>query len=115
MSKEPTEREVLDELLNIERHEDRMLTSVVKLIETNERLSQRINNLTWVMLALTWVTVIISIPNTLATFFGIPKVSEAFQIEIILISVLISVIIPVVFLLVLGFDLRKMMRAHPKK
>jgi Mg2+ and Co2+ transporter CorA len=107
--------EVFDELLNIEKHEDVMLTSMVKLIETNERLSQRINNLTWVMLALTWITVIISIPNTLATFFGIPKVSEAFQIEIIVVSVLISVIIPVVFLLAVGFDLRKMLRAHPER
>jgi len=115
MNRKNAGEEVFDELLNIEKHEDVMLTSMVKLIETNERLSQRINNLTWVMLALTWVTVIISIPNTLATFFGIPKVSEAFQIEIIVTSVLISVVIPVVFLLVVGFDLRKMLRAHPEK
>nr|MDO8134422.1 hypothetical protein [Candidatus Njordarchaeum guaymaensis] len=115
MSRKHAGNEVLDELLNIERHEDMMLTSIVKLIETNERLSERINSLTWIMLALTWITVIISVPNTLATFFGIPKVSDVFQVEIIVIAVLISIMIPAAFLLIAGFDLRKIMKASQPK
>jgi len=87
-----------------------MISSMVKLIDTNEKLSERINRLTWIMLVLTWITLIVSIPNTLATFFGIPKVSEMLRVEIIAVSMIISIILPVAILLFVGSDLQKMLK-----
>ena len=81
---------LLGELLKIEKHEDRMITAMVKLSASNERLNQRLTGLTWVMLALTWITFVISVPNTLATVFGIPKVSEALSLEIMIAVLIIS-------------------------
>jgi len=104
--KKESDRDLWDELLKIEKHEDRMLTSMVRLIKSNERLGERINRLTLIMLILTWITLIISIPNTLATFFGIPKISEALRLEMIVISLAISIILPMVFLLAVGFELQ---------
>lgn len=80
---------MLRELLNIEKHEDRMITAMVKLSASNERLNERLTGLTWVMLALTWITFVISVPNTLATVFGIPRVSQVLSLEV-MIAVLIT-------------------------
>jgi len=110
VSQNPDERKILGELLEVEKHEDTMISSMVKLIETNEMLAERINRLTWIMLVLTWITLIISISNTLATFFGIPKVSEMLKVEIIAASMIISIILPVTVLLFVGSDLRKMLK-----
>ncbi|MEM2896948.1 MAG: hypothetical protein QW265_02385 [Candidatus Bathyarchaeia archaeon] len=96
-----------DELLRLEKHEDEMITSMVRLMKANEELNERINRLTLIMLILTWITLIISIPNTLATFFGIPKISEILELEVIVSSVIVSTIVPIVTLLWIGFDLRK--------
>jgi hypothetical protein len=81
---------LLGELLKIEKHEDRMITAMVKLSASNERLNQRLTGLTWVMLALTWITFVISVPNTLATVFGIPKVSQVLSLEAMIAVLIIS-------------------------
>ena len=83
------EKRLLEELLRIEKHEDRMITAMVKLAASNEKLNRRLASLTWIMLALTWITFVIAIPNTLATIFGIPKVSQVLSLEV-MIGVLIA-------------------------
>jgi len=98
-----------DELLKIQKHEDRMFASMLRLIKTNEKMSERINRLTAIILILTWVTLIISIPNTLATFYGIQKVNEILKFDVIVSTLIISLILPIIILLWVGFDLRKIM------
>ncbi|MEM3501993.1 MAG: hypothetical protein QXH16_06315, partial [Candidatus Bathyarchaeia archaeon] len=71
-----TINEFLDRLVKIEKHEDKMITSMVRLIESTEKLNRRIEGLTWIMLVLTAITFIVSIPNTVATIMGIPRVSD---------------------------------------
>ena len=88
-----SEDELLKELLKIERHEDRMITAMVKLTASNETLNKRLARLTWVMLALTWVTFVIAIPNTLATIFGIPKVSQVLSLELMATILIVSTIL----------------------
>jgi hypothetical protein len=48
--------------------------------------------LTWVMLVLTWITFIVAIPNTLATIFGIPKVSEALGVEVMIFALITATV-----------------------
>jgi hypothetical protein len=82
------EETLLKELLSIEKHEDRMITAMVKVTASNESLNRRLTGLTWVMLALTWVTFIIAVPNTLATIFGIPKINESLPIEVMTLTLI---------------------------
>ncbi|MBS7626410.1 hypothetical protein KEJ51_05145 [Candidatus Bathyarchaeota archaeon] len=93
-----TINEFLDRLVKIERHEDKMITSMVRLIESTEKLNRRIEGLTWIMLVLTAITFIISIPNTVATIMGIPRVSDIVSVEIILLSITLSAIVPVLLI-----------------
>jgi len=81
---------LLKQLLKIERHEDRMITAMVRLTTSNERLNRRLAGLTWVMLTLTWITFVIAIPNTLATIFGIPRVSQNLSLEVMVAALTIS-------------------------
>jgi len=94
LTHEPTEERLLTELLKIEKHEDRMITAMVKLAASNENLNKRLASLTWVMLALTWITFVIAIPNTLATVFGIPKISEALGLEMIVLALIVATVGP---------------------
>ena len=89
---EEREERVLQELLKIETHEDQMIAAMVQFGGSTEKLNRRLAGLTWVMLALTWVTFIVAIPNTLATFFGIPKVSETLGLEMMVSILIISTI-----------------------
>lgn|GEM_PF-5841955 len=93
-----TINEFLDRLIKIEKHEDKMITSMVRLIESTEKLNKRIEGLTWIMLVLTAITFIISIPNTVATIMGIPKVSDIISVEIIILSIILSVAIPMILI-----------------
>ncbi len=96
MTREPAEEGLLKELLKIEKHEDRMITAMVKLTTSNEKLNKRLAALTWVMLALTWITFIIAIPNTLATIFGIPKISEVLGLEVIVLALVVASVGPLI-------------------
>ena len=89
---EEREERLLRELLTIEKHEDQMIAAMVQFGASTERLNKRLAGLTWVMLVLTWVTFIVAIPNTLATFFGIPKVSETLGLEMMVSILIISTI-----------------------
>jgi hypothetical protein len=89
---EEREERLLRELLTIEKHEAQMIAAMVQLGGSTERLNRRLAGLTWVMLALTWVTFIVAIPNTLATFFGISKVSEALSLEVMVSILIISTV-----------------------
>ncbi|MEM2943026.1 MAG: hypothetical protein QXT81_06350 [Candidatus Bathyarchaeia archaeon] len=91
--------EFLSELIKIEKHEDKMITSMVKLIESTERLNRRLESLTWLMLVLTAITFVISIPNTVATIIGIPRVSDIVSVEIILALIAISAITPLLLVI----------------
>ncbi len=92
MSEDSHEERLLKELLRIERHEDRMITAMVQLTASNEKLNRRLAGLTWVMLILTWITFVIAIPNTLATIFGIPRVSEMLSVEMMAAALIISTV-----------------------
>lgn len=70
-----------------------MITAMVKVAASNENLNRRLTALTWVMLALTWVTFIIAVPNTLATVFGIPKINESLPIEVMTYALIGSTLI----------------------
>lgn len=87
---EERQESLLRELVNIEKHEDHMIAAMVRLTTSNEKLNKRLAGLTWVMLALTWITFIVAIPNTLATIFGIPKVSESVGLEVMISTLIIS-------------------------
>jgi len=89
---EERQERLLRELLKIETHEDRMIAAMVQLGASSERLNRRLAGLTWVMLVLTWVTFIVAIPNTLATIFGIPKVSETLGLEVMISALITSTV-----------------------
>jgi len=89
---EEREERLLRGLLKIEKHEDQMIAAMVQFGASTERLNRRLAGLTWVMLVLTWVTFIVAIPNTLATFFGIPKVSETLGLEVMVSILVISTV-----------------------
>ncbi|MBS7651485.1 MAG: hypothetical protein QXN62_08055 [Candidatus Bathyarchaeia archaeon] len=93
-----TINEFLDRLVKIEKHEDKMITSMVRLIESTEKLNRRIEGLTWIMLVLTAITFIVSIPNTVATIMGIPRVSDIVSVEIIILSIILSAAIPMLLI-----------------
>jgi len=90
VSEESHEETLLRQLLKIEKHEDRMITAMVQLTASNERLSRRLAGLTWIMLVLTWITFVIAIPNTLATIFGIPKISQVLGLEVMIATLIVS-------------------------
>ena len=92
MAEDSVERKLLKELLKIEKHEDRMITAMVRLTVSNEKLNRRLAGLTWIMLALTWITFVIAIPNTLATIFGIPKVSQVLGLEVMVGALIASTV-----------------------
>lgn len=102
MKKDLREEVLLKELLKIEKHEDRMITAMVKVSASNERLNERLTNLTWVMLALTWITFVISIPNTLATVFGIPRVSQILSLEVMMAVLIVSTVGALLLVMVPG-------------
>ncbi len=89
---EERQERLLKKLLAIERHEDEMMRAMVQLGASSERLNKRLAGLTWVMLVLTWTTFIVAIPNTLATIFGIPKISEAVGLEVIVLALVLSTV-----------------------
>lgn len=99
MSKRTDEERLLRELLKIERHEDRMITAMVNLTVSSERLNRRLTALTWVMLVLTWITFVIAIPNTLATIFGIPRVSEVVGLGVMIATLIISTVAALVLVM----------------
>ena len=89
---EEREEALLQRLLEIEKHEDRMMSAMVQVGASTEKLNRRLAGLTWVMLMLTWITFIVAIPNTLATIFGIPKVSEMLGVEIMVLVLTLSTV-----------------------
>lgn len=105
MGRDSHEEILLRDLLKIERHEDRMITAMVRLTASNEKLNERLTALTWVMLALTWITFVISVPNTLATIFGIPKVSEILGLEVMVAALAISTATALVLVMIPSFTL----------
>jgi hypothetical protein len=105
LGRDSHEEILLRDLLKIERHEDRMITAMVRLTASNEKLNERLTALTWVMLALTWITFVISVPNTLATIFGIPKVSEILGLEVMMAALAISTATALVLVMIPSFTL----------
>ncbi len=89
---EERQEQLLEKLLKIERHEDQMIAAMVQLGSSSERLNRRLASLTWVMLVLTWITFIVAIPNTLATIFGIPKISEALGVEVMIFTLIAATV-----------------------
>lgn len=120
VSEDSHEETLLKELLKIEKHEDRMITAMVHLTASNEKLNERLTALTWVMLALTWITFVISVPNTLATIFGIPKVNEMLGLGVMVAALVISTATALVLVIMPGSTLslssmRKRMKSGPRR
>jgi len=102
VSEDTSEQKLLRDLLAIEKHEDRLMSVMVQLMASNERLNRRLGILTWLMLILTWITLIISVPNTLATIFGIPQVSKVLGVEVMIAVLVISTICASLLLILPG-------------
>ena len=105
MGEDSSEEKLLRDILTIEKHEDRMITAMVQLMASSERLNRRLGVLTWIMLILTWITFIIAIPNTLATIFGIPKVSDVLGLELMTTILIVATIGALLLLVHPGFGL----------
>jgi len=87
-------RHLVDRIKGVRRETD-VLRTKCDIIETR-KLNQRIELLTKVMAILTVVGLIISVPNTVATVFGIPAVSNLFSFDLIIELTIISGIIAIV-------------------
>jgi len=105
MSEEFHEEKLLRQLLEIEKHEDPMITAMVQLTASNERLNRRLAGLTWIILVLTWITFVIAIPNTLATIFGIPKISQVLGLEVMIATLVVSTASALILVILPGSDL----------
>ncbi len=86
-------RHLVDRIKGVRRETD-VLRTKCDIIETR-KLNKRIELLTKVMAILTVVGLIISVPNTVATVFGIPAVSALFSFDLIIELTIISGIIAV--------------------
>lgn len=76
------------------------VTDAVSAYHSNVSLksNQIISKLTTVMLILTVVSTVAVFPNTIATMFGIPKISDIVEEEVIVISIIASTAIPLLIL-----------------
>mgnify|MGYP006285728897 CR=1 FL=1 len=81
-------RHLVDRIKGVRRETD-VLRTKCDIIETR-KLNKRIELLTKIMAVLTVVSLIISVPNTVATFYGIPTIGEAADIGVILWLLLVS-------------------------
>jgi len=86
-------RHLVDRIKGVRRETDSLRTKC-DIIETR-KLNKRIELLTKVMAILTVVGLVISVPNTVATVFGIPAVSALFSFDLILELTIISGIIAI--------------------
>ena len=81
-------RHLVDRMNGVRREID-VLRTKCDIIETR-KLNRRIELLTKIMAILTVVSLIISVPNTVATVFGIPTVSALFTFDFIIELTLVS-------------------------
>lgn len=81
-------RHLVDRIKGVRRETD-VLRTKCDIIETR-KLNRRIELLTKIMAVLTVVSLVISVPNTVATIFGIPTVSALFQFDFIMELTLLS-------------------------
>jgi hypothetical protein len=86
-------RHLVDGLMSVRRETD-VLRTKCDIIETR-KLNKRIELLTKIMAVLTVLSLIISVPNTVATIFGIPTVSALFNFDFIMQVTIISAIVSV--------------------
>ena len=77
------------------RRETDSLRTKCDIIETR-KLNKRIELLTKIMAVLTVLSLIISVPNTVATIFGIPTISALFTFDFIIELTVISGIIAII-------------------
>ncbi|MBD3397839.1 hypothetical protein GF412_01760 [Candidatus Micrarchaeota archaeon] len=87
-------RHLVDRIKGVRRETD-VLRTKCDIIETR-KLNKRIELLTKIMAVLTVLSLIISVPNTVATVFGIPAVSELFAFDLIIELTIISGIIALI-------------------
>lgn len=81
-------RHLVDRMESFKREVDVLRTKCD--INETRKLSKRIEILTQIMAVLTVISLVISVPNTVATIFGIPAVSANFEFEFIMEIVLLS-------------------------
>ena len=86
-------RNMADRLRNLKR-ETNIIRSKCDIIETR-KLNKRIELLTKIMAILTVISLVISIPNTVATIFGIPTVAETINIPTMMWLIVVSSIIAI--------------------
>ena len=86
-------RHLVDRIKGVRRETDSLRTKC-DIIETR-KLNKRIELLTKIMAVLTVLSLIISVPNTVATIFGIPTISALFSFDFIIELTIISGIIAI--------------------
>ncbi len=86
-------RHLVDRMKGVRREIDVLRTKCD--INETRKLNKRIELLTKIMAVLTVVSLVISVPNTVATIFGIPAVSALFSFDFIMELTIISAIIAV--------------------
>jgi len=65
------------------------------LAEISNKINSSIKLLTWVMFLLTGLTLVITVPNTIATIFGIPSFGLSSSVSAYIIELLIaSILVP---------------------
>jgi hypothetical protein len=91
------------EVLNTQKE---MLTDAVtisqtfisnKLAELSNKVNMSVKRLTWIMMLLTGVATVLTIPNTVATFFGIPALPVAGVQRHLLWALAISTSVPIIW------------------
>ena len=89
------------ETINVQRE---MLTDAItisqtfisnKLAELSNKVNMSVKRLTWIMMLLTGVATVLTIPNTVATLFGIPALPLAGKWRLILWALAISTVLPI--------------------
>jgi len=68
-----------------------------RLATISNTINTSIKKLTWIMLLLTGIATVLTIPNTVATIFGIPQLQEVVRLNLIFILLLFSTVFPVLW------------------
>lgn len=96
------QREVLADALTIY---EAVLSN--KLSKVSNFINIGVKRLTWIMLLLTGVTLVITVPNTIATVFGVPHFLEVVSLNWILSLLALSTIVPVAWFLTYWHKVKK--------
>jgi Mg2+ and Co2+ transporter CorA len=94
-----------------------MLTDIITIHQTNisnwlaiisNRINSSIKLLTWIMLIMTGLTLVLTVPNTMATIFGIPYFGLSSEASHYIAAILVaSLIVPIIIFLIYWKSIRR--------